>query len=114
MQRMWCWRCKQEVPMLDEEEYAEIFRLYSAATLDVKNFRRTHETSLENTPLHELYKPVCTEYERITGMCESDYDEIMMHRISLYGPPCKRCQKPLRTPKAKICGACMHPVNPMN
>lgn len=113
MQRMWCWRCKQDVPMLDEEEFAEISHLYSVATFAVKGYRRTHETSLENTPLHELYEPVYVEYERVTGTKELNHDEIMKHRISLYGPPCERCQKPLRTPKAKVCGACMHPASQM-
>jgi hypothetical protein len=98
------------MPMLDEEEYAEIARLYQEATSAVKEYRRAHETLLKDTPLHELYGPVCTQYERITGVKESDHDEIMKHRISLYGPPCKNCQKPLRTPRAKICGACMFPV----
>ena len=98
------------MPMLDEVEYAEIARLFSESTLAVKDFRRMHETSLQDTPLAELYEPVYAEYERITGMKESDHDEIMKHRISLYGPPCKQCNKPLRTPQAKLCGACMHPV----
>jgi hypothetical protein len=110
MQQMWCWRCKREVPMLDEEEYAVIARLFNASTSSVKDFRRAHGTSLKDTPLQELYKPVCAEYERMTGVKESDHDEILKHRISLYGPPCKQCHKPLRTPKAKLCGACMHPV----
>jgi hypothetical protein len=97
--------------MLDEEEFAEIARLHSEATAATKEYRERWAVSLANTPLHELYAPVCIHYERITGVKEPDHDEIMKHRISLYGPPCKLCHKPLRTPKAKICGACMHPVD---
>jgi hypothetical protein len=96
--------------MLDEDEYAEIARLFSDANAATKEYRRRWEVSLADTPLQELFAPVCTHYERITGMKESDRNEIMKHRISLYGPLCKRCQKPLRTPKARSCGACMHPV----
>lgn len=110
MQRMWCWRCKQEVPMLDEDEYAVITRLFKESTSSVKDFRRVHGSSLKDTPLRELYRPVCAEYEHITGMKESNHNEILRHRISLYGPPCKSCSKPLRTPNAKLCGACMRPV----
>ena len=87
MQRVWCWRCKQEVPMLDEDEYAGIARLYSEATMATKEYRRTRGVSLQDTPLHVLYEPVCAEYKRITGMKESNYNAIMHHRISLYGPP---------------------------
>jgi hypothetical protein len=107
---MWCWRCKQEVPMLDENEYAVIARLFHESTSSVKAFRRAHEISLKDTPLQELYKPVCAEYERIAGVKELDHNEILKHRISLYGPSCKNCSKPLQTPKAQLCGTCMHPI----
>ena len=110
MKRMWCWRCKQEMPMLDEDEYAEIARLYSEATLAVKEYRRTWGIPLENASIHERFEPVRARYESITGMKESNDNAIIHHRISLYGPPCKQCNKPLRTPKAKLCGACMLPV----
>ncbi len=96
--------------MLDEEEFAGIARLHKESSLVVKDFRRTFGTLLVNVPLHEIYEPVRTHYERITGIKESNHDEILMHRVSLYGPLCKRCQKPLRTPRAKVCGACMLPV----
>jgi hypothetical protein len=96
--------------MLDEDEYAVIARLFREATEATKEYRRRWEVSLANTTLHELFAPVCVEYERITGMKESDHNEILKHRISLYGRPCKNCHKPLRTPKAKVCGACMFPA----
>ena len=98
------------MPMLDEDEYAEIARLYSEATLAVKEYRRTWGIPLENASIHERFEPVRARYESITGMKESNENAIMHHRISLYGPPCKQCNKPLRTPKAKLCGACMLPV----
>jgi hypothetical protein len=110
MQIMWCWRCKRDVPMLDESEHAEIARLHNESALAAKEYRRRWDASLADTPLHELFAPVCAHYERMTGEKESDHDEILKHRISLYGPPCKRCLKPLRSSKARFCGACMNPV----
>jgi hypothetical protein len=110
MRQMWCWRCKQEVSMLDEEEYAVISALYGEGIRATKEFRRAWGVPLENASTHERFEPVRTQYERITGMRESNENAIMHHRISLYGPPCKRCHKPLRSPKAKVCGACMYPV----
>lgn len=50
------------------------------------------------------------EYERITGFPETNRVAISHHLIFLYGPPCSNCGKPLRTPQAKLCGACMAPV----
>jgi hypothetical protein len=111
MKIMWCWRCKTDVPMLDEDEFAEIAILYGESTAAVKEYRQRRGTSLADTPLQELFAPVCTGYERMTGAKEPDYGEILKHRISLYGPPCKRCHRPLRTPKAKLCGACMGSVD---
>ncbi len=110
MKQPWCWRCKSEVPMLDEDEYAEVARLYGDAIKGTKEFRQRWGVSLENASIQERFEPVRTLYERLTGMKNCHQNAIMHHRISLYGPPCKRCQRPLRTPKAKPCGSCMYPV----
>jgi hypothetical protein len=98
------------MPMLDEEEYAEVARLYNQAIKATKEFRRTWAIPLENAGIHERFAPVRIQYELITGMKELNENAIMHHRISLYGPPCKHCHKPLRTPQAKLCAACMQPV----
>jgi|HubBroStandDraft_6_1064221.scaffolds.fasta_scaffold2227619_2 hypothetical protein len=37
---LWCWRCKMEVPTLDEAEYAEVAKLYREATLATEDLRR--------------------------------------------------------------------------
>jgi len=50
------------------------------------------------------------EFERVTGFRETNPNAIWHHKVSLYGPPCDRCGKPLRTPRAKLCGACMQHV----
>jgi hypothetical protein len=60
--------------------------------------------------IDERFEPVRAEYERITGVKESNHNAIMLHRISLYGAPCKRCNKSLRSPQAKLSGACMRSV----
>jgi hypothetical protein len=108
---LWCWRCKTEVPMLDEVEYAEVAKVHHEATLAIKDLRREKNLSLPATPVHEMYIPVRTRYEELTGMKDCNEDEVRHHRLSLYGPPCTRCGKPLRTPKAKLCGSCMLPAD---
>jgi len=110
MQMLWCWRCKCEMPMLDEVEYAEILALYGQGLRGTKEFREKCGVSLQNTPREELMRPVRTRYEQMTGFAETNHNAIMHHRLSMYGPPCKRCGRPLRTPQAKLCGACMFPV----
>lgn len=110
MQWLWCWRCKADMPMLEEDEYAEIRRVYGDCTKATKEFRQRWNVSLKDTPLSDLYRPVRAKYSELTCLGELNESVIMHHRLSLYGPPCKRCGKPLRTPNAKLCGACMSPV----
>lgn len=106
MKIMWCWRCKQEVGMLDEDEYKIIYELYGQCMRKAKEYRETTGSSLERTPLSEIFKPVSEEYERITGCKGFHHNAVMHHRESIYGFPCKNCGKPLRTPRAKLCAVC--------
>jgi hypothetical protein len=96
--------------MLDESEFAEISRLHRESMQGAKAFRERTGCLLENVPMELLFRPVRDLYEQLTGMKESNENAIMHHRLSLYGPPCKHCGKPLRSPKAKLCASCMLPV----
>jgi len=111
MQWLWCWRCKSEMPMLDEDEYFQVAEVNRDAIQMVKRHREETGLPIRSASVQELYRPVELRYEELTGMKNCDHDAIMHHRISRYGPPCKHCGKPLRTPKAKLCGSCMHPVD---
>lgn len=61
MKMMWCWRCAEDVPMLDETEYAGIASLYSECIKATKAYREQHRTRLEDTPWADLYAPVRQE-----------------------------------------------------
>jgi hypothetical protein len=100
MQMLWCWRCRADMPMLDDIEYAEALRLYGAG----------FKARPLNASRQERFKELLAFYERTTGMKETKPNAIMHHQLSLYGPPCRHCGKPLRTPRAKLCGSCMTPV----
>jgi len=109
MKMMWCWRCKSEMPMLDEEEYVQIHKLYGKCMEASEEFRQEHRLSLEKTSMAERFTPVVKEYERMTGVSGVHHNAIMHHRISLFGEPCQYCGKPLRTPNAKLCASCGQP-----
>jgi hypothetical protein len=111
MQMLWCWRCKCEVPMLDEVEYAEVSQLYSGGIRATKEFRERWGVQLKDPLTEERFQPVRDACERLTGIKESNENAIMHHRLALHGPPCKHCGKPLRTPKAKLYASCMRPVD---
>ena len=92
------------MPMLDEGEFTVVFGLYrDALRLHIEG---QVEHPRRGSTLQELYKPCLDEYERLTGFHESNPNAVMHHRLSLYGPPCRACGKPLRTPQASKCMAC--------
>jgi hypothetical protein len=95
-----------DLPMLDEEEFTIVSNLYSQGISSTKEFRETHNIPLSGAPIEELFRPVRDAYRKMTGMDESNHNAIMHHRISLYGPLCENCGKPLRTPRASFCAAC--------
>ena len=92
--------------MLDEDEFAVVSRLYSAGIRVIKDFREAHGASLDQVDRRGSFRSLLDTYERMTGFRETNPDAIMHHRLSLYGPPCAQCGKPLRTPKAAHCAAC--------
>jgi hypothetical protein len=106
---LWCWRCRIEMPMLDEQEYAIVHQLYGSGMMATKRFRDDWGIPLDNRTKELRFQPLLNMYEQMTGYIETNPNAVMHHRLALYGPPCKHCGKPLRTPKAKLCASCMHP-----
>ena len=94
MEIKYCWRCKIDVPMLNEQEYAIAYELYGKA------FKTAGATRKDR------FKELLDYYNGLTGFGETEPNAIMHHRIEQYGPECESCGKPYRTPKAKLCAAC--------
>ena len=78
--------------------------------LDEREFQQIISLRGKGVRLKDAFVPVIAEYERITGFRETNPNAIYHHRRSLYGNPCRSCGKPLRTPRAKLCGSCMAPA----
>jgi hypothetical protein len=95
MKMLWCWRCRTEVLMLDDQEFERASVLLNTGTRG--NYKE------------EMFGPLLREYERITGIAETNPNAIYHHVLSMYGPPCRKCAKPLRTPRARLCSSCMAP-----
>jgi hypothetical protein len=96
MKTLWCWRCRMDIPMLDEEEYKSIFELYTNA----------FEKRKSGLSFEESLKPMIAYYKELTGFDDSNPNSILHHRISRYGPPCENCNKPYRTHIASFCANC--------
>jgi hypothetical protein len=80
-----------EVPMLDDQEFAHALSFKGTGTGDI---------------WERQFGPVLAEYRRVTGFRETNINAFYHHVISLQGPPCDACGKPLRTSKASFCAAC--------
>ena len=81
--------------MLDDEEFQRVSALFNSGAAG-----GIRERAFGRLP---------REYERITGVHETNPNAVYHHVLLMYGPPCKRCGKPLRTPQARLCGSCTTP-----
>ena len=106
MKTMYCWRCRIDVPMLDEAEYKQLAATYSECMRARPDAGLGGRQLCRDGDLNARFAPVRALYAQLTGGVEMYHNAAMHHRISLYGPPCTSCGKPLRTPKAAFCAAC--------
>jgi hypothetical protein len=118
MRVLWCWRCQADIPMLEEAEWQEVMAAHRAAgeRLEAATASRrvTYESGMSIGRISKAehaarFAPMLAAYERLTGFRETNPNAVWHHRVSLYGPPCGECGRPLRTPKARFCAACGAP-----
>ena len=103
---LYCWRCKMDVPMLDEVEWEQVVPHLTGAVAEIKRYRDAHGVSLAEAKDQVYGKGALDRYHQITGFRETNVNAVWHHRISNFGPPCAACGKPLRTPRAKFCAEC--------
>ena len=107
MKVMYCWRCGRDVAMLDEDEFAVVDKLYYTAVRTIKERSRHWDAEKRTELLMQQYAPSLDAYRKLTGTDHvGNPSELLHHRISIYGPICENCGKPLRTPRASHCVAC--------
>lgn len=95
--------------MLTEQEWAEVEPLLNRAIRDVQDYRKLHNVGLKEAKDKALGSSALAKYNEITGFNETNVNAIWHHRASLFGPICKHCGKPIRTPRAKFCAECGAP-----
>lgn len=106
---LYCWRCDMDLPMLDEDEWARLAPLLDGAIGNIQRYRQQHHVGLDAVPIPEMYWAASEMFAKLTGATDIAPEALWHHRLSLYGPPCAACGKPLRTPQARLCAACGHP-----
>jgi len=97
--------------MLDEQEWEQFVPHLMREIEQIKQYRTAHGASLEEAKRVVQRNGALNRYFEITGFRETNVNAIWHHRLSLYGPPCSVCGKPLRTPRAKLCAACGRPAS---
>jgi hypothetical protein len=95
-----------EIPMLEEYEWEKVGPLLSGAIQKIMDYREEHAVSLAQARDESFGKDALEMYKAITGFEETNPNALWHHRLSLFGPLCSRCGKPLRTPAAKRCAEC--------
>ena len=93
------------IPMLEDSEWELVAPLFENPVAKIKEYRQAHDISLREAQ-QRFAQPILDKYRELTGFNETNISAIWHHRVSLYGPLCTSCGKPLRTPKAKFCAAC--------
>jgi len=102
---LYCWRCRMEIPMLDDREWGRVGAALTNSVRAIKTYREKHSVPL-NQARTETFREALALYREISGFSETNPNALWHHRIELYGPPCSSCGKPLRTPVAKRCFEC--------
>ena len=77
--------------MLDEQEYAEAFRLYGECMKGAKEFRQQWNVPLTSASIRERFRPIRQWYEQLTGVPGCHENAIMHHRLSDFGNACRVC-----------------------
>lgn len=100
--------------MLDASEWETLLRAYRESWPPSEGSTPKGHAMAAPAPLSfpgdttgdPLSAPFLLGYRHFTGIDERRGAKIAHHRVSLHGPPCADCGKPLRTPRARICVAC--------
>lgn len=104
-----CWRCRTEIPMLDESEWERMHPRLTGRIEGVKAYRQAHGVGIAEARKH-LDGEALDLYREMTGYVETNAEAIWHHRMAIYGPPCKSCGHLLRTPRASFCASCGTPA----
>ena len=92
--------------MLTEAEWEIVSSELANGVEQIKAYREKHHCSLAEARAKGFGQKALALYENMTGFRETNPDALFHHRLSIYGPSCRTCHKPLRTQQATSCAAC--------
>jgi hypothetical protein len=98
--------------MLEQHEWEQVLPDLIKVVEQMQHHRAAHGVSLAEAKDAVSGAGALKRYFEITGHRETNIQALWHHRLSLFGPPCSVCDKPLRTPRAKMCAECGSTVGP--
>ena len=107
MKTYYCWRCKCEIPMLEEHEWERLGPSLTNHVERIKRIRQQKSCDL-STAKKLAGQETCDLYFELTGYRETNFNALWHHRLANFGPECLKCGHLFRTPKAKFCANCGH------
>lgn len=105
----YCWRCKCDIPMLDESEWSHVLPSLRVGVRDFQRYQTEHNAPTVTAKDYILGQGALDRYFEMTGYRETNVNALWHHRASAFGPPCHACGKPLRTSRASFCAECGEP-----
>jgi len=99
---------KQEVLLLNEEEFRPIEHAVSQIRSDLKSYRNENavsglKTAMKESEEGQLVLRLCEELAGVRPYHPFGAGDLL---ISKYGRICNKCDKPFRSPRAKFCAEC--------
>lgn len=80
---LYCWRCKMEVPMLDEQEWQQIGAPEGNLIQAMKDYQSRYGVTLA-VAKGEAPKEILARYKNLTGFEETNVNTLYHHRIDLW------------------------------
>jgi hypothetical protein len=108
MKVLHCWRCRVEIPMLEDDEWRIVQAPMRRAERAGTPARREPAPSSDEPPVDPIFQAGLDAYEQITAVRETVFAAMAHHIVGGYGPACHNCGRPLRTHQATLCEGGAH------
>ena len=98
------------IPMMEEHDLTLMEEAHNGGMTVVERERirlgLPPRPPLNLNAIAERFRAEMEMYRLLSGEGETNPNALGHHIVSLYGPPCPRCSKPIRTKQARYCAAC--------
>lgn len=102
---IYSYRLRRSVALLSRDEYAPIAEALRSRVQQIMAYRKEHGVGLDEARRCTSSNALAL-YESLTGIKLGHPEELYVVQQHIYGKLCPECQRPFRTPRAKMCAEC--------